>query len=170
MSNKTFYPTFARTLAPSSKISKSLIATLEHFDWYKVVVIAGNTTSDYKQIEEAFRQGISRINDRNRAANEAIASSVTDPSVESGPYLSAFSHNESSSTTHKPRQDDGRWQFPFNISLKFVNKKKKPKYREFKIIESHYIPSTYLDSQKQLLERIAQRGRKDNRSEYIRIK
>lgn len=36
VSNKTLYPTFARTLAPSSKVSKALIATLKHFNWKKV--------------------------------------------------------------------------------------------------------------------------------------
>ena len=31
MSNKTVYPTFARTLPPSVKIAKSVIAVLEHY-------------------------------------------------------------------------------------------------------------------------------------------
>lgn len=165
MSNKTSYPTFARTLAPSSKISKSLIATLEKFDWYKVVVIAGNTTAEYRQIEDAFRQGISRVNELYRAANEA-ASTMNTHSDDTTSLASFVSHNQSSLPTLSQSRHDGEWQFPFNISLKFVNKKMKPKYREFKIIESHHIPSTYLDSKEQLVKEIAQNGKSKTRSKY----
>lgn len=159
VSNKTSYPTFARTLAPSSKISKSLIATLKHFDWYKVVVIAGNTTADYRQIEDAFRQGIKRVNKLHRAANKQIDSHSTvnthfeDAAV--SPANDSLNHSSLES----------KWQFPFEISLKFINKKKKPKYREFRIIESHYIPSTYLDREKELLKKIAENGKSKTRSE-----
>lgn len=53
MSNKSIYPTFVRTLPPSSKISKSLIALLKHFEWNKVVMVVSNSPAD-RQIEEAF--------------------------------------------------------------------------------------------------------------------
>lgn len=36
LSNKTRFPTFARTLPPSSKISKSVISLLKYFKWNKV--------------------------------------------------------------------------------------------------------------------------------------
>ncbi|OTF83667.1 atrial natriuretic peptide receptor-like protein [Euroglyphus maynei] len=39
LSNKTIYPTFARTLPPSSKISKSVISLLKHFEWNKVLYL-----------------------------------------------------------------------------------------------------------------------------------
>jgi guanylate cyclase 32E len=36
VSNKIIYSTFARTLPPSSKVSKSLISLLKYYNWTKV--------------------------------------------------------------------------------------------------------------------------------------
>ena len=48
------YFTFARTLPPSSKISKSVVALLEQFGWNKVVMIVGRKT-EWIQIKDAVR-------------------------------------------------------------------------------------------------------------------
>ncbi|XP_067143457.1 guanylate cyclase 32E-like [Centruroides vittatus] len=53
VSNKTLYKTFARTLPPSSKISKAVISLLKKFNWYNVILLVAEDTSD-KQIEEAL--------------------------------------------------------------------------------------------------------------------
>uniref|UniRef100_A0AAN0LJ60 Multifunctional fusion protein n=3 Tax=Arthropoda TaxID=6656 RepID=A0AAN0LJ60_9ACAR len=53
VSNKEIYRTFSRTLPPSSKISKSLISLLKHFDWKKVVLVINNNPTS-QQIKEAF--------------------------------------------------------------------------------------------------------------------
>ncbi|XP_074600501.1 guanylate cyclase 32E-like [Brevipalpus obovatus] len=53
VSNKSVYTTFARTLPPGSKVSKSLIALLKHFMWNKVVLIVNQNPTD-RQVEEAF--------------------------------------------------------------------------------------------------------------------
>ncbi|KPM11835.1 atrial natriuretic peptide receptor-like protein 1 [Sarcoptes scabiei] len=53
LSNKTIYPTFARTLPPSSKISKSIISLLKYFNWNTIVlIVSGNPTN--KQVQESL--------------------------------------------------------------------------------------------------------------------
>ena len=47
------YFTFARTLPPSSKISKSVVALLGHFGWNKIIIIAGRRT-EWIQIKDAI--------------------------------------------------------------------------------------------------------------------
>ncbi|XP_055858985.1 guanylate cyclase 32E [Episyrphus balteatus] len=41
VSNKKIFRTFARTLAPASKVSKSVISLLHHFNWDKFAIIVG---------------------------------------------------------------------------------------------------------------------------------
>ncbi|GBN59350.1 hypothetical protein AVEN_140240-1, partial [Araneus ventricosus] len=53
VSNKDKYTTFARTLPPSSKVSKSLISLLKHFKWERLMLLVANDTSN-KQIAEAL--------------------------------------------------------------------------------------------------------------------
>ncbi|XP_035208343.1 guanylate cyclase 32E-like, partial [Stegodyphus dumicola] len=53
VSNKDIFTTFARTLPPSSKVSKSLISLLKHFDWTKLMLLVANNTSD-KSVAEAL--------------------------------------------------------------------------------------------------------------------
>ncbi|GFY42755.1 ANF_receptor domain-containing protein [Trichonephila inaurata madagascariensis] len=53
VSDKEKYPTFARTLPPSSKVSKSLISLLKHFKWDRLMLLVANDTSN-KQISEAL--------------------------------------------------------------------------------------------------------------------
>jgi len=48
------YFTFARTLPPSSKISKSVMALLERFGWNKVLVIVGRR-NEWIQIKDAIK-------------------------------------------------------------------------------------------------------------------
>ncbi|RWS09764.1 guanylate cyclase 32E-like protein, partial [Dinothrombium tinctorium] len=52
VSNKSQYWTFARTLPPSSKVSKSLIALLKHFKWHKVVLIVADNPRDIQAQQE----------------------------------------------------------------------------------------------------------------------
>lgn len=48
------YFTFARTLPPSSKISKSVMALLEKFGWNKMIVIVGRR-NEWIQIKDAIK-------------------------------------------------------------------------------------------------------------------
>ena len=41
LSDKRTYPTFARTIPPTQKIAESIIAVLKHYDWRRIVVVAG---------------------------------------------------------------------------------------------------------------------------------
>ncbi len=54
LSDKTNYPTFARTLPPLGKIAKSLVSVLLHFEWKRVVVVASNHSANFHKIQEAF--------------------------------------------------------------------------------------------------------------------
>lgn len=49
VSDGKMYYTFARTLPPTSKITKSIVALLRAFEWNKVIVICGSrpTWSDH---------------------------------------------------------------------------------------------------------------------------
>ena len=51
------YFTFARTLPPSSKISKSVMALLERFGWNKVLIIVGKR-AEWIQIKDAIKVGV----------------------------------------------------------------------------------------------------------------
>ncbi|XP_017859898.1 PREDICTED: guanylate cyclase 32E [Drosophila arizonae] len=42
VSNKTTFPTFARTLAPASKVSKSVISLLNAYDWKKFAIVVSS--------------------------------------------------------------------------------------------------------------------------------
>ena len=53
LSNKTVYPTFARTLPPSGKIAKSIVSVLKHYNWNRVVVITSKNVL-YEPISAAF--------------------------------------------------------------------------------------------------------------------
>ncbi|XP_013792558.1 guanylate cyclase 32E-like, partial [Limulus polyphemus] len=81
VSNKTIYKTFARTLPPSSKVSKSVISLLKHFSWDKVVLVVSENHWD-KQVEEALLI---------RAEEESIQ--ITNTFYIPGFYISG-SHNE----------------------------------------------------------------------------
>ena len=48
------YFTFARTLPPSSKISKSVMALLEKFAWNKFIIIVGRR-NEWIQIKDAIK-------------------------------------------------------------------------------------------------------------------
>lgn len=54
LSNKTQYPTFARTLPPSEKIAKRIIAVLKNYGWNRVVVVAGRHDPSFMEIKDAF--------------------------------------------------------------------------------------------------------------------
>ncbi|XP_054260292.1 guanylate cyclase 32E-like [Macrosteles quadrilineatus] len=55
VSDKRVYYTFARTLAPSTKVSKSVVALLHAFNWHKFVVVAGKSPAWGIQIKEAIK-------------------------------------------------------------------------------------------------------------------
>lgn len=42
VSNKTFFGSFARTLAPAAKVSKSVVALLIAFKWNKIVIVTSD--------------------------------------------------------------------------------------------------------------------------------
>ena len=52
LSNKTQFPTFARTMQPSNRIAKSIVSVLRHFKWNRVVVIAGE---NFMYVKNAFQ-------------------------------------------------------------------------------------------------------------------
>lgn len=55
VSDKRVYYTFARTLPPSTKVSKSVVALLQAFKWSKFVVVAGKSPVWGLQIKEAIK-------------------------------------------------------------------------------------------------------------------
>lgn len=55
VSNKTIYEMFARTLAPASKVSKSVIALLKAFNWNKFVIITAARPAWGSQISLAIK-------------------------------------------------------------------------------------------------------------------
>ncbi|KAL1498196.1 hypothetical protein ABEB36_009033 [Hypothenemus hampei] len=56
VSDKTTFSTFARTLPPSSKVSKSVVALLRAFKWDKFVVVCGTDPASGPQIQEAIKE------------------------------------------------------------------------------------------------------------------
>ncbi|XP_046988319.1 guanylate cyclase 32E-like [Schistocerca americana] len=56
VSDKRVYFTFARTLPPSSKISKSVVALLRAFSWGKFVVVAGRRVAWAEQVRDAIKE------------------------------------------------------------------------------------------------------------------
>lgn len=55
VSDKNVFYTFARTLPPSSKISKSVISLLNAFDWRQFVLIAGQYPPWSKSVFDAVK-------------------------------------------------------------------------------------------------------------------
>ncbi|CAD7079001.1 unnamed protein product [Hermetia illucens] len=55
VSNKSVFHSFARTLAPASKVSKSVIALLTAFDWRKFSIIAGGRPEWGSEVAQAIR-------------------------------------------------------------------------------------------------------------------
>ncbi|KAF7278941.1 hypothetical protein GWI33_007805 [Rhynchophorus ferrugineus] len=56
VSDKTTFTTFARTLPPSSKVSKSVVALLIAFKWDKFVVVCGSDPASGSQVQEAIEE------------------------------------------------------------------------------------------------------------------
>ena len=57
VSNKTEYPSFARTEQPPLRIAKSIVSVLNHYSWNRVVIFAGeefDTTKKFTHIKDAF--------------------------------------------------------------------------------------------------------------------
>lgn len=42
VSNKSFFSSFARTLAPAAKVSKSVVSLLIAFKWNKIVIVTSD--------------------------------------------------------------------------------------------------------------------------------
>ena len=53
VSDKSIFSTFARTLPPSSKMSKSIVALLKHFDWNRLMLLVSDKHS-HRQIADAL--------------------------------------------------------------------------------------------------------------------
>lgn len=54
VSDKRVFYTFARTLPPSSKVSKSVVALLRAFDWHRFVVVSGEHPASGREVKEAI--------------------------------------------------------------------------------------------------------------------
>jgi len=55
VSDKRVYYTFARTLPPSSKVSKSVVALLLYFKWTKFIIVAGKRPAWGSEVQEAIK-------------------------------------------------------------------------------------------------------------------
>lgn len=53
VSDKSIFSTFARTLPPSSKVSKSIVALLKHFDWNRLMLLVSDKHS-HRQTADAL--------------------------------------------------------------------------------------------------------------------
>ncbi|XP_045477844.1 guanylate cyclase 32E-like isoform X2 [Harmonia axyridis] len=56
VSDKRIFYTFARTLPPSSKVSKSVVALLRAFDWHRFVVVSGEHPASGSEVKEAIEE------------------------------------------------------------------------------------------------------------------
>ncbi|KAJ8923190.1 hypothetical protein NQ315_001744 [Exocentrus adspersus] len=56
VSDKRIFFTFARTLPPSSKVSKSVVALLIAFEWHRFVVVSGAHPSSGSEVQEAIEE------------------------------------------------------------------------------------------------------------------
>ncbi|XP_074039726.1 guanylyl cyclase at 32E [Leptinotarsa decemlineata] len=56
VSDKRVFFTFARTLPPSSKVSKSVVALLRAFNWHKFVVVSGSHPASGREVQEAIEE------------------------------------------------------------------------------------------------------------------
>lgn len=54
VSDKRVFNTFARTLPPSSKVSKSVVALLKAFHWHRFVVVSGSHPASGSEVQEAL--------------------------------------------------------------------------------------------------------------------
>ena len=70
------YFTFARTLPPSSKISKSVLSLLQHFGWDKLIIIVGRK-NEWIQIKDAVKVVHILINSRANIISENVSLSFS---------------------------------------------------------------------------------------------
>ncbi|XP_023312344.1 guanylate cyclase 32E [Anoplophora glabripennis] len=56
VSDKRIFFTFARTLPPSSKVSKSVVALLRAFQWHRFVVVSGSHPASGSEVQEAIEE------------------------------------------------------------------------------------------------------------------
>ena len=61
VSDKRVYYTFARTLPPSSKVSKSVVALLLYFKWTKFIIVAGKRPAWGSEVQEAMKVRLSKV-------------------------------------------------------------------------------------------------------------
>ncbi|XP_050390613.1 receptor-type guanylate cyclase Gyc76C [Patella vulgata] len=82
VSDKSLYPTFARTYPPASQVTKSIISLLKHFNWRKYTLIVGSshkeTTTAEKLIQLSEMYNIT-INDRKTFDEPHIALTTGNP-------------------------------------------------------------------------------------------
>ena len=68
LSDKRTYPTFARTIPPTQKIAESIVAVLKHYDWRRIVVVAGKHLPMFSNVKG--RQMCSVFNGSNMEGHE----------------------------------------------------------------------------------------------------
>ncbi|VEN51377.1 unnamed protein product, partial [Callosobruchus maculatus] len=56
VSDKRAYSTFARTVPPSSKVSKSVVALLRAFQWHRFVVVSGKHPASGSEVQAAIQE------------------------------------------------------------------------------------------------------------------
>lgn len=66
MSDKRVFNTFARTLPPSSKVSKSVVALLKAFKWHRFVVVSGSHPASGSEVQEAIEVSHLRLQNKEK--------------------------------------------------------------------------------------------------------
>lgn len=79
MSDKRVYHTFARTLPPASKVSKSVVALLRAFGWGSFVVVAGKQPAWSTGVKDAIEVRVPGC--QFRCCNREFESPKTEPLV-----------------------------------------------------------------------------------------
>lgn len=77
VSDKTTFTTFARTLPPSSKVSKSVVALLVAFNWNKFVVVCGTDPASGSEVQEAIEVSFVIVFYRTRTRSDIKIHPVT---------------------------------------------------------------------------------------------
>lgn len=66
MSDKTLYPTFARTLPPATQVTKSIVSLLQHFGWRRYTMVV-SSTSRWQSIADQLLSISAKYNVTNNA-------------------------------------------------------------------------------------------------------
>nr|CAD7400720.1 unnamed protein product [Timema poppensis] len=80
VSDKRVYYTFARTLPPSSKVSKSVVALLRAFSWDKFVIVASRRPAWGGQVKDAIKHFTSDRRHERRGSEVPVLGEVVSQS------------------------------------------------------------------------------------------